>query len=104
MKITSNLIDLFENSEGLQKLIQGFQGNLRKQLDIWGMKDKELIEEVKKLIAESERLKIQLQHILEMESGANQDFENIQNDFVKLLIRAESLASNIISKSLSPEL
>lgn len=102
MELTSKLIDLFDNSEGLLKLVLGFQNNLQNRLDDWS-KDKEIVQEVRKLISESERLKNLLQSIIENEVEADQDIVGLQNDFVKLLLRAESLTALFMSKSISLE-
>lgn len=100
MELSSKLIDLFDHSEGLLKLIYGFQDNLQRKIDNWG-REKELVEEVRKLVIESERLKNKLQQIIDHEMEADLDLDDLQNQFIKLLLRAESLTTQFLSKSVS---
>lgn len=81
-------IDLFDTAEGLQKLILGFQAKSKGRIKEWGGA-KELVFEIQKLVIDSEKLKHQLQAILENTSDPDITIESIQNDFVKLLQKIE---------------
>ena len=97
---TAAKIDLFDTAEGLQKLILGFQSKSKRRLNEWGSA-KELVYEIQKLIIDSERLKHQLQAILENSPDPDITIDSIQTDFVKILHKIESINQQYLAQSLS---
>lgn len=101
MKATAQ-IDQLDTAEGLQKLILGFQAKTRGRIKEWGSA-KELVFEIQKLIIDSERLKHQLQSLLEKTSDPDVSIESVQTDFIKILQKIESIAQQFYSRSLVTE-
>lgn len=93
-------VDLFDTAEGLQKLILGFQAKTKGRIKEWGAA-KDLIYEIQKLIIDSEKLKYQLQAILENTSDPDVTVESIQTDFVKLLQKIESISQQYLARSIT---
>lgn len=91
-------IDLFENTEGLLSLINGFQDKTQLRIKEWSA-DQELVFEIQKLIIESEKLKHQLQSILN--NGQEYYFEDVQTDFIKLLQKIDSISLQFQSRTIS---
>ncbi|MDP3008124.1 MAG: hypothetical protein Q8N30_03535 [Methylococcales bacterium] len=91
-------LELFESAEGLLSLINGFQDKSRLRIKEWGA-DQDLVFEIQKLIAESEKLKHQLQSILD--NGHEYYFEDVQADFIKLLQKIDSISLQYHSRTIS---
>lgn len=97
---TASNIDLFDTAEGLQKLIIGFQAKTRGRVREWG-REKDLVHEIQKLIMDSERLKHQLQAILEKSPDPDNSIDSIQTEFIKILQKIESIGQQFYSRSLT---